>query len=458
MWILILQPSALIFTFHWIFKPTTSTIMKKIIINSLLFITAGTLFVSCQKDYGNLNSPTVESFLSNASAADLNNLVTGSESGMRTNSALYLDDVGTIGREIYRFSASEPRYVTDLLGAGNSVLSNSNFYITNTWAARYRVVKNCNTLIQAATNSTLISPAEKAGYTGFARTIIAYQLLLNLNLTDSNGIRLDVSNPNALGPIVGLIPALIGIQSILDSGKTDLQTATVIFPLSNGFTGFSDAPGLLQFNRALSARVEVYLSNWSAALTAINESFYGMNLPFNLGVYSVFGTGSGDQLNPAFIPQDNTGEVRVANPSYAADILPGDDRISKATLRPVASLDGLSSDRDVWVYTSSTAPMPLIRNEELILIYAEANIQLNNLPQAVAALNVIRAGHNLPVYSGTVDQPSLINEMLYERRYSLFMEGHRWIDVRRYNLLGTLPIDRPGDDVWTMFPLPVSEQ
>ena len=38
------------------------------------------------------------------------------------------------------------------------------------------------------------------------------------------------------------------------------------------------------------------------------------------------------------------------------------------------------------------------------------------------------------------------------------MEGHRWIDVRRYNLLGTLPIDRPGDDVWTMFPLPVSEQ
>ena len=175
-------------------------------------------------------------------------------------------------------------------------------------------------------------------------------------------------------------------------------------------------------------------------------------------MYSVFGTGSGDQLNPAFIPQDNTGEVRVANPAYAADILPGDDRISKATLRPVASLDGLSSDRDVWVYTSSTAPMPLIRNEELILINAEANIQLNNLPQAVAALNTIRAGHNLPAYSGTVDQPSLINEMLYERRYSLFMEGHRWIDVRRYNLLGTLPIDRPGDDVWTMFPLPVSEQ
>ena len=131
--------------------------MKKIILNSLLVISSSILFISCQKDYGNLNSPTVESFLANSSASSLNNLVTGSESGMRTNMALYLDDVGTIGRENYRFSASEPRYVTDLLGADNAALSNSNFYITNTWASRYRVVKNCNTLIQAATNSTLIT-------------------------------------------------------------------------------------------------------------------------------------------------------------------------------------------------------------------------------------------------------------------------------------------------------------
>jgi hypothetical protein len=432
--------------------------MKKIIVNSLLIITASILFISCQKDYGNLNSPTVESFLSNSSASDLNNLVTGSESGMRNNMALYLDDVGSIGRENYRFSASEPRYVTDLLGADNAILSNSNFYITNTWASRYRVVKNCNTLIQAATNSTLITAQEKSGYIGFAQTIKAYQLLLCLNQTDSNGIRIDVSNPAALGPIVGLSPSLDAIQVLLDSGKAALAVGSVAFPLSAGFSGFSDAPGLIQFNRALSARVQVYRQDWADALTALGESFYGLTNDFNLGVYSVFGTGSGDQLNPAFIPQKNTGEVRVANPSYAQDILPNDDRISKATLRPVASLDNLSSDRDVWVYTSSTAPMPIVRNEELILIYAEANIQTNNFPQAVIALNAIREKHNLPDYSGALTQPALINEMLYERRYSLFMEGHRWIDVRRYNQLNSLPLDRPGDNVWSLFPLPVSEQ
>ena len=432
--------------------------MKKIILNSLLIISSSTLFISCQKDYGNLNSPTYESFLSNSSAADLNNLVTGSESGMRTNMALYLDDVGTIGRENYRFSASEPRYVTDLLGADNATLSNSNFYITNTWASRYRVVKNCNTLIQAAINSKLITAEQRSGYIGFAQTIKAYQLLLCLNQTDSNGIRIDVSNPAALGPIVGLNPSLDAIQALLDSGNAALATGTVIFPLSSGFSGFSDAPGLLEFNRALSARVQVYRQDWTDALTALGQSFFSLTGDFNQGVFSVFGTGSGDQLNPAFIPQKQTGEVRVANPSYAQDILPNDDRISKATLRPVASLNNLSSDRDVWVYTSSTAPMPVIRNEELILIYAEANIQTNNFTEAVKAINVIREKHGLADYSGALTNPALINEMLYERRYSLFFEGHRWIDVRRYNLLNTLPLDRPGDNVWSLFPLPVSEQ
>jgi starch-binding outer membrane protein, SusD/RagB family len=414
--------------------------------------------VSCQKDYGNLNSPTAENFLTNATAGDLNNLVTGTESGLRNNLGVYLDDVGSIGREEYRFSPAEPRYVTDLLGAADATLTNSNFYITNPWASRYRVIKNCNLLIQAAANSTFISTTDKAGYIGFAQTIKAYQLLMNLNLTDTNGIRLDVADPDNLGKIYSFDQAYDSIQTYLDQGKVALSTATIAFPLSSGFDGFSDAAGLLQFNRALASRVAVYQQDWAGALSALNESFYGLNKDFYLGVYNVFGTGSGDQLNPAFIPQNQTGEVRVANPSYAADILPNDDRISKATLRTsVASSSGLSSDRDVWVFTTSTAPIGMIRNEELILIYAEANIQTSNFPEAIKALNVIRQKHNLSPYSGAMTSPALTDEMLYERRYSLFGEGHRWIDVRRYNQLNTLPLDRPQDNVWGQFPLPVSE-
>ncbi|MGZ3929760.1 MAG: RagB/SusD family nutrient uptake outer membrane protein [Mucilaginibacter sp.] len=431
---------------------------KNIKINSIMFLAVILFFTACKKDYGNLNNATVEELLKNASQSELNNLVSGTESGMRNSLAFYLDDVSIIGRESYRFSGSEPRYVLDLLGANSATLSGSNFYITFPWAARYRVVKNCNTLIQAASNSTLISDAQKKGYIGFARTIKAYQLLLNLNLTYSKGIRVNVADPNNLGPFVSYDNGLAAISSLLDSAKNDFSTASVSFPLA-GFAGFNDAAGLTKFNRALAARVAVYQQKWQIALDDLNGSFFGLNSNFNNGVYHVFGTGSGDQLNPVFIPQNQNGEVRVAHPSYAADIEEGDDRIGKATLRATpASLSGLSSDRDVWVYTSSTAPVGIVRNEELILIYAEANIQLDNLAEGVKAINVIRNGHGLGNYGGAVTQPALVTEMLNQRRYSLFAEGHRWIDLRRYNLLGTLPIDRPGDDVWPEFPLPVTEQ
>lgn len=427
------------------------------IIQIICVLAALIVFASCEKDYGNLNTPTAEQFLNNASKSELNNLVSGAESGMRNNLALYLDDVGTIGREIYRFSGSEPRYVTDLLGANDGGLSNSNFYITNPWASRYRVVKNCNILAEAALNSTQVSTEEKNGYIGFARTIKAYQLLLNLNLTDSNGIRIDVANPDALGPIVSKADALTAIAALLDSAKTDLGNATVAFPLA-GFTGFSDAGGLLQVNRAIAARVAVYRSQWGDALTALDESFFDLEGDLYTGVNHIFRTGSGDQLNPAFIPQNQTGETRLAHPSFATDIEDGDDRINKATLRnTTASLNGLSSNCDVWVYTSSTANIPIIRNEELVLIYVEANIQTGNFNEAVNAINIIRNAHSLADYGGAVTKDALIDEMLLQRRYSLFYEGHRWIDMRRYNKLNELPTDRPADDIWTKFPLPVSE-
>lgn len=433
--------------------------MKKIINYGIIlsiFIVAA--LSSCKKEYGNLNSPTIEEFLNNATKDQLNSLVVGALSGMRNEDGIYLDAAGVIGREMYRFSSADPRYTSDLMGS--APLNNTGFYLTNPWGARYRTVKNCNVLIDAANNSSLISDAEKKGYTGFAKTLKAFELLLNLNLTYTNGIRVDVADPNHLGPIVGYDEAIGDIAALLDEAQTDLNGATVSFPLTSGFTGFDDAAGLIKFNRALAARVAVYRKQWQDALTDLSASFIDTSNSANLyaGVYEVFGTGTGDQLNPAFFPQNQNGEVRLAHPTYAKDITAGDDRINKATLRTTpASNAGLTSDRDVWVYTSSTAPIPIIRNEELILIYAEANIQNGNLAEGEKAINIIRNAHGVANYSGVVTKDALINEMLYQRRYSLFYEGHRWVDMRRYDKLNELPIDRTGDQVWTAMPIPQTE-
>lgn len=432
--------------------------MKRLInINILILLLGVVLLPSCKKDYGNLNSPTIEDYLKNASRDQLNGLVAGTLSGMRNNEGMYLDVAGVIGREIYRFSNADPRYTSELLGS--APVNNTGFYITNPWASRYRVVKNCNVLIDAATNSTQISDDEKKGYTGFAKTIKAYDLLMNLNLTYTNGIRVDVSDQNNLGPILNYDASISAIASLLDEAQTDLNGASIIFPLTSGFGSLTDAAGLTKFNRALAARVAVYRQQWSDALTDLNESFFNINGDFNTGVFEVFGTGTGDQLNTAYFPQEQNGEVRLAHPTYEADIEAGDDRIGKATLRttPVTK-DGLTGDRDVWVYQSSTANIPVIRNEELILIYAEANIQNGDFENAITAINIIREGHGLEPYSNSEPtKDDLIDEMLKQRRYSLFYEGHRWVDMRRYDKLGDLPLDRTGDQVWSALPIPQTE-
>ena len=243
--------------------------MKKIIIKSLvLFFTAGTLLTACKKEVGNLNNPTIEDFLENATRDQLNNLVSGIQSGYRNNYPMYLDVVGVIGREIYRFSGADPRYVSDLLGQGSATLNNNTFYLTNPWNSRYRVVKNANVLIQSANNSTLIDDVEKKGYLGFAKTMMAHQMLMNLNMTYTNGIRIQVEDPNNLGPIVDYNGSLTAIATLLDEGRTDLTGATISFNLS-GFVGLSDAAGLIKFNRALAARVAAYRATMACSTHCI---------------------------------------------------------------------------------------------------------------------------------------------------------------------------------------------
>jgi hypothetical protein len=57
----------------------------------------------------------------------------------------------------------------------------------------------------------------------------------------------------------------------------------------------------------------------------------------------------------------------------------------------------------------------------------------------------------------TLSAANALDQLLYEKRYSLFLEGHRWVDLRRYGRLGQLPIDRAGDVVVQAMPVPETE-
>jgi hypothetical protein len=113
--------------------------------------------------------------------------------------------------------------------------------------------------------------------------------------------------------------------------------------------------------------------------------------------------------------------------------------------------------------------VPIIRNEELILLRAEANIGLGNLTAAKTDIDFIRVNSgglnprcpSLGVgscVSPAINASNILDELLKQKRYSLLFEGgHRWIDARRYGKFGTLPIDLPGQRVQRAFPVPQPE-
>ncbi len=410
---------------------------------------------SCDIDeLANPNGPSIEGVLLDANKSELQTIVTGSEDLLRQEIGFYYDVASIIGREYYFFTGSDPRYTGELLGKGDAMLDNAGFYGTRPYFGRYRNVKNLNVLLDAASNSTSITAAELKGYQGFAKTFQAYELHIAANLQFENGIRTDVADIDNLGAFRSYSEALADILALLDEANSDLNGAEFAFTLSSAMADFNTPASFATFNRALSARIALYQGNNSDAASRLAGSFMMDDVSNPSRFYSAAG---GDFANNLFRVPDQADAI-IAHPSFVADAEAGDTRLSKVLLRPsgTLSLDDLSGDYDVWVYQTNGDFVPYITKEELMLINAEVNIGSDNA-SAVSIINTIRSNNGLSDYSGGTSDAELIDEVLYQRRYSLFGEGHRWIDMRRLGRLDELPIDRNGDDVWVQMPRPVSE-
>jgi hypothetical protein len=201
-------------------------------------------------------------------------------------------------------------------------------------------------------------------------------------------------------------------------------------------------------NRGIKARTEVYRQQWTSALTALSESFIdlssGSAATLAKGVYHVYSTSSGDATNPLFDPQPTRLYVHPSILSGAQTRANGqpDLRLTSKTAvgvsRVVQQVQGTYKFTN---YPTATSPVPILKNEELILLRAEARYQSGDVPGALADINFIRANSGgLDPLTGFASTTEFVDELLYNRTYSLLFEGgHRWVDYRRYNRLAQLP-------------------
>jgi hypothetical protein len=424
----------------------------------LIFAIGFLSFTSCTLEGGeSLNGASTSSISDDLSRGELPQAVSGVLSDMRTGLNTQIDVQSIFGREYYYFTSSDPRFEGDVV-TGN--LDNNTFYVTTPWSSRYSAIKDVNLALEGLANTTADFSAEEiASIRGVLNTLKAHELLAVANAQYTNGIRLDVANPENLGPFVTYDEALTAINDLLVSAAADLALGGTSFPfkLTSGYTGFGKPSTFLQFNKGLNARVEAYRGNYANVLALLGGSFMNFSGDMNTGVYHTFSLSGADLSNPLYIALNQEANVRVAHSSFINDALASDSRVNKVVLRDSPrGASGLVGSYDVWIYKSLVDKIPLIRNEELILLYAEANM-LSNPLQAKSAIDVVRNAAGLGGYLGALTATALESEILFQRRYSLFGEGHRWIDMRRFQRISELPNDRVGDAVPNAIPVPANE-
>ena len=440
--------------------------------NALRFVplAAAVLFAgACGMDLvvPDFNNPSLEDLTTNPTPTKIATAAQGLLVGTRVMIAEqngYVSLLGIVGRESYNFDPADPRFVTEMLVG--PLDPGSPAFGANLFAQPYRNIRNANVLLGAVENVAGLTTAQKEAVKGFAKTIQALDYLLVINTRDDLGAPLDVNQSATAdpAPFVSKTEIFNNIVRLLDEGLGSLQNGGTDFPftLSPGFAGFTTPATFIQFNRALKARVEVYRTGYPAALTALGASFVSTAQPLTLGVYNSYSTGSGDIQNRLFDP---TGRAILAHPALVTDAQAQPDGSPDARLTSkVAAITprtvlGVTAGNVFTIYTSNAAPLPIIRNEELILLRAEARYFTGDKAGALTDINFIRTtSGKLAPRGAFASDADFRTELLYQRRYSLMFEGgHRWIDMRRFGLLATLPKALSTHTIPSRFPFPEGE-
>jgi len=405
------------------------------------------------------NSPTPTKITQSAQG-----LLVGTRVGIGEQNG-YISLLGILGRESYNFDPADPRFITEMLIG--PLDGGSPAFGGNLFAAPYRNIRNANLLLGAVDKVIGMSDPQKSAVRGFAKTIQALDYLNVINTRDDLGAPLDVNigPTDAPAPIVAKAAVFAAISTLLDDGLTALGNGGTAFPfaVSPGFADFATPANFAKFNRALKARVEAYRGNYAAVLTALNASFLNTSAPLSLGAYHSYSTGSGDTPNALFDP---AGRAILGHPSIVTDAeTKPNGTLDARVLSKVAHLSaqravqGFTTDLVFTIYTSNTAPIPIIKNEELVLLRAEARYFTNDFAGALTDINFIRTNSGgLAPRGPFVNQSDFVTELVKQRRYSLLFEGgHRWIDARRFGLLNTLPNAIPTATVMSRFPFPEAE-
>lgn len=421
-----------------------------------------------------------------ATTVGIQNGITGLFSAARNDISNYVTFMSTFSRDAANFTNTEPRYITEGMGL-IPISTTDQFFSASIWDIEFRNAKFANQIVATLPTVTpAYSASDAAAITGVVQTMKALQFMMLAETRDTLGV-----SPYSID-VSGTVPAPVFcnkdvwryIVALLDSANTSLQTAgpnPLPVTLPPGFASVSvtaapsTTPGAFAaFNRALAAKAGLELAYAIArnsggtaptpasagtpdalALGRADSAMHASALfsPGALttpapggftddafGVYHSWSAQSGDQLNPI------NGEVGTL--AVLWDMVVDVDTVNDArwhakfAVNPNAvqqsSFAASASPYIYAYYPTVSTPLPIVRNEELVLVDAQIQLGLGNLPNAVTLINDVHqqaGGFGSPLVIAA-NYVAVRNALLKEQRISTILEGSedRTIALRMYGM------------------------
>src|SRR5438477_8706917 len=447
-----------------------SRTMRRIFAN--LVAAVAVMVAGCSLDITNPNSPT-PGVVKTSPRTATGQMLVGVLATYRDNRAVQIRAFGSFGRESYYMFLTDGRFIT---GPYKNWRQNNAFEAGTQWGVRYQNYRNAYEAMKAvnatptgAPTPTALTGAEKAGALGVLKTFIALDMLHVIEARGAIGAVVDMTDDvNAVLPIASEDSVYKWITALLDDAKGNLDTAgnSFYFPMHSGFSAFGVAAnkpaGFAQFNRAIKARVEAKRGSlgcgapcYTAALTALGGTWIANLDSTNRdnGVYVIYSTAPGDILNGASFGGDRNYYV---HPSI--DSIPGvaqDDRYRRKVALSTSACGSnytspltevkVTATHRACTYATNVTPTPIIRNEDLVLLRAEAEWFTGATAPALADLASVRAGAGatrggtaVVKFATPAVDSEFVAELLLQRTLSLYQEAQRFPDYRRFGKLAEL--------------------
>ncbi len=436
--------------------------LRNIVLGGILTVTIAT---SCEKviDKNPSHATTLENALT--SITDYDNALSSVYSSLR--------EVGYYGRNMSVLSdmnadnlVQTSESLINFLGITDWLYTSSNSTIAETWLGAYAVINNANIIINNI--DKVATPANQKAVNRIKGQALAIRALAHFDLMrwftdnmDRNSTTLGI--PYVKTSVLELAPssakpARPTVKENYDELYADLNTARTFFADIDAAINSPTQRYKIDLTgvNAIHARVALYARDWANAITfstnvinalplasrAVYPQIWKDQSQTEVAFAVLFGAEfisrvAGDVYSPT------TGTNRSqheGNPALFSQIDEVNDiRFSTSVTRGYSSVGPARANSRLVVTKflgkgnafDGLVDWKAFRTSEMYLIRAEARVNSNQEAAALADLNTLRAARINNFIAGTETGAALTAAIALERRKELFMEGHRWFDLKR---------------------------